>query len=40
MRCSGSVILGFVRGKPVMGIPDSLLNVWAFLSRLLYFRLK
>ena len=31
-----SVIIGFVRGKPTMDIPDPLLNVWTFLSRLLH----
>ena len=30
------MILGFLTGKPVIDIPDPLLNVWAFLSRLLH----
>lgn len=28
------MVIWFVRGKPVMDIPDPLLNVWTFLSRL------
>lgn len=31
-----SVILGFVRGNHAIDIPDPLLNVWDFLSRLLH----
>lgn len=30
------MIIGFVRGKSMMDIPEPLLNVWTFLSRLLH----